>query len=305
MSAPVRVTESGVYDLPAEVYHADPVPGGSLSHSGARLLLPPNCPALFDYWRRNGRPPKAEYDFGHGAHAEVLGVGAPIKVVDAKDWRTKAAREAKEAAYAAGETPLLAYEYEQVQAMAAALRHHPVASILFQPGTGQAEQSLFWHDAEFAVWRRAMLDWLNPALVNAAGGLLVADYKSTTSVEPSHLAKAMDEYGYARQGAWYLDLVEALGLSPQGPPTFLLVFQQKTAPYLIAVAQPDPESIQWGRVLNRKALDVYRRCHESGHWPAYGDDVISLSLPVWTQRRLEASWERGDLDITTPEGVLA
>lgn len=38
------ITEPGVYDLPAEVYHADPVEGGSLSSTGARKLLPPSCP---------------------------------------------------------------------------------------------------------------------------------------------------------------------------------------------------------------------------------------------------------------------
>jgi len=35
----IQVTAPGVYDIPAEAYHADPVPGGSLSASGARDLL--------------------------------------------------------------------------------------------------------------------------------------------------------------------------------------------------------------------------------------------------------------------------
>jgi hypothetical protein len=41
------ITQPGVYDLPADVYHADPVPpelGGSLSSSGAKLLLPRPAP---------------------------------------------------------------------------------------------------------------------------------------------------------------------------------------------------------------------------------------------------------------------
>jgi len=39
----VLITEPGVYALPADVYHADPVAGGSLSSSGAKKLLA--CPA--------------------------------------------------------------------------------------------------------------------------------------------------------------------------------------------------------------------------------------------------------------------
>ena len=46
--AEVVVDEPGVYDgLDEAAYHADPVPGGSLSASGAKLLLPPSCPALY------------------------------------------------------------------------------------------------------------------------------------------------------------------------------------------------------------------------------------------------------------------
>ena len=33
---------AGVYDIPEDLYHRDPVPGGSLSCSGAKKLLPPS-----------------------------------------------------------------------------------------------------------------------------------------------------------------------------------------------------------------------------------------------------------------------
>ena len=48
MSEPIVITEPGVYDVPFDEYLRDPVPGGSLSTSGARLLLD-TCPAIFDY----------------------------------------------------------------------------------------------------------------------------------------------------------------------------------------------------------------------------------------------------------------
>lgn len=287
------ITEPGVYDLPAAVYHADPIPDGSLSCSGAKKLIPPSCPALYRWWADNGQTPRAVFDFGRAAHAEVLGVGAPLSVVDADDWRGKAAREERDAAYAAGSTPLLRCDYEQVLAMAAALRRHPIASALFQPGTGRPEQSLFWFDREFGLWRRAMLDWLPDA---TGGRLIIPDYKSCASAEPGALARAFFQYGYHQQAPWYMDAAEALDLASGWEPAFVFVFQEKTPPYLVTVAQPNPEAIQWGRVLNRKALDVYRQCRETGHWPGYADDVISLSLPAWAERQLEAAWERGDLD---------
>jgi len=33
------IRRPGLYDLPEHIYHADPVPGGSLSSTGARRLL--------------------------------------------------------------------------------------------------------------------------------------------------------------------------------------------------------------------------------------------------------------------------
>lgn len=301
MSAPVvaqGIDRPGVYDLPAGSYHADPVPSGSLSSSGARRLLPPSCPALFHQWLTTGQEHKSEFDFGHAAHALVLGIGAPTVVIDAKDWKTKAAQAERDAAYAVGATPLLRADYEQVQAMAAALAEHPIASALFQPGRGKPEQTLVWMDQESGVWRRAMLDWLPDS--NDTGRLIIPDYKTTKSAQPGSLSKALYDYGYIQQAPWYLDGIEALDLSPGGEPAFVFVFQEKTPPYLVTVVQPSPETVQWGRVLNRKALDLYRRCSTAGHWPGYTDEVISLSIPGWAEYQLQAAWERGDLDPVTP-----
>jgi len=149
------VTAPGVYDIPEHEYHADPIAGGSLSSSGARKLLTPGCPALYRHSVDHGNEHKAAFDFGHAAHKLVLGVGAEIVPVDADDWRTKAAKEAKEAAYAAGKVPLLVADVILVHNMADAIRNHPVASALFDPERGKAEQSLFWPDIASGVWLRS------------------------------------------------------------------------------------------------------------------------------------------------------
>lgn len=282
-AATVTVDAPGVYDaMPNAVYQADPVPGGSLSHSGARKLLPPGCPALYRHWAAGGDPRTHEFDVGHAAHRLVLGAGSNISVVDADDWRTKAAREQRDEAHAGGLTPILRADYDNVHAMAEALRAHPIASALFR--SGRPEQSLFWVDDETGVWRRARLDWLpNPG----AGRLIVPDYKTTISAEPSHLSRALYNYGYYQQAAWYLDAVTALGLGAD--PAFVFVFQEKTPPYLVTVCEPDASALMWGRARNLKALDVYRLCKATGHWPGYTDDVISIGLPRWAEYQEESA----------------
>lgn len=270
------VTKPGVYDLTSEQYHGDPVPGGSLSASGAKRLLPPSCPAIFDYERTHGRPEKATFDFGHAAHLHVLGVGAQIVAVDADNWRTKAAQEAKAAAYEDGKTPLLVGDVAVVEAMAAAIRAHPVAAALLNPENGKAEQALFRQDERTGTWLRSMLDWLPDA---GNGRMIVPDYKTAVSASPQAFAKAVANYGYHQQDAWYRDMVKNLGLAEEV--AFVFIVQEKTAPYLVTVVELDAEAVRIGRELNLEAIDVFAACQTSGRWPGYADDVELIALPQW------------------------
>ena len=88
--------QAGIYpDMPEDAYHADPVPGGSLSASGAKKLLA--CPARFAYDRDRLPQATAAMELGTAAHKLVFGVGAQLAVVDAENWRTKAAQRQRAA----------------------------------------------------------------------------------------------------------------------------------------------------------------------------------------------------------------
>lgn len=289
---PTVITEPGVYDIPDDVYHDDPVPEGSLSSSGARKLMPPSCPAKFKYDRDHGETHKAVFDFGHAAHKLVLGSGPELVQIDYADWRTSKAREERDKAYAAGKVPLLVPQFEQVQGMAAAIREHPIASVLFDPEHGRPEQSLFWRHRS-GVMLRARLDWMpEPAFGEP---FKIVDYKSAASAEPAKLAKVIADLGYHMQDAFYRAGVQALGLADD--PGFVLVVQEKTAPYLITVVEPDQTAVQWARVLNERAIDVYRRCREADHWPGYTDRITPVSLPHWTVRSYEDARDAGDFEV--------
>ena len=110
--APAEV-EPGLYDIDAELYHSDPVPGGSLSSSGARKLAT-ECPAKFKYWSEHPQPPKKEFDLGTAAHTLVLGNGPELVVVDAEKWNTNAVKAEVTAIRAEGKTPLKPSELAQV-----------------------------------------------------------------------------------------------------------------------------------------------------------------------------------------------
>jgi hypothetical protein len=280
--APVVVKEPGVYPALDElVYHRDPVPEGSLSVSGAKKLLPPSSPALFKWDRDNGQPARRQFEFGHAAHKLVLGVGLDVVVIDAENYRTKKAQETQAAARAAGTVPLLAHEWATVQAMAAALRGHPIASVLLADSAGTPEVSLFWRDTETGVMRRGRLDLL-PHPTN--GRLIIVDYKSAVSASPQKFRNAAADYGYHMQAPNYIDGVLALNLAEDA--AFVFVVQEKTPPYLVSVVELDSLAMRIGRHDMRKALDIYVDCMTTDTWPGYADDDVALvSLPGWVQHR--------------------
>lgn len=276
------VVEPGVHDgMPAEQYHADPVPWGSLSSSGARKLLRPSCPALYRWEQDHGQPAKRAFEFGHAAHKLVLGNGPELVVIEG-DWRTKAAKKARDDARAAGAVPLHTAEYEQVQAMAAALRAHDDAARLFDASRGKPEQSLFWVDEDDkTTWRRARYDWYP---VRTGNRLIVVDYKTTVCADPETLRRTVYTYGYHMQADWYLDGAKALRLAGDDEePAFVFVFQEKQPPYLITVAELDPDALDAGRARNRDAIARYAECTRTGRWPGHASDVVTLSLPPWAE----------------------
>jgi len=276
----------GVYDLPADVYHADPVPGGSLSSTGARKLLQ-TCPAIFDWERRNPTPYKKVFEFGGAAHKVVLGTGPELVVIEGTGkagpevWAKDDDKAAVAAVRRAGGIPLKPSEYAQVQAMAKALREHPVAAALLRPEGGTPEQSLIWSDGTTGVSCRAMLDWLPES---ARGRMIVADYKTSLSANPEDFRRSVHSYGYHQQADHYLDGVRALGLDPD--PAFVFVVQMKTAPYLVSLVTLDDRALQIGAERNRRAREIYARCTATGRWPGWTDgEVAEISLPVWAERQ--------------------
>jgi hypothetical protein len=289
------VTEPGVYRIREEVYHADPVPGGSLSSSWAKKILTPNTPAHFAHERKAGGVRKREFDFGRAAHLVVLGEGGRLHVIEEDNYRSAEARFQREYAYENGLTPLLAWEYAAVLAMADALRSNELASALFPrqryengeliPAGGAAELSLFWRDQVTGVMLRCRLDWA-PYPV-AGHRFFVPDYKTCDSAAPQVFAKAVASYRYNLQAAWNSAGIEALGMNQGSEIVFPFVCQEKTAPYLTAVHTLSAVSLDFGRRRMRQAIDLYARCVEAGEWPGYGAGVNTLELPAWFEKTEE------------------
>lgn len=264
--------EPGLYDIDAELYHSDPVPGGSLSSTGAKTLA--DCPARFKYQLDHPQPHKPAYEFGTAAHTIVLGDGPELVVVEGDRWDTKETKKRVADLRAAGKVPMKQADYTRVCDMAEVLAADPKAADILVPGSGTAEQSAFWFDG--TIWRRGRFDWLRDTDV--------ADYKTTQSIEPEALQKTVHNLGYHIQESFYLDVAVGLGLVPSDAP-FRFIFQEKQPPYLVEVAELDFMAKSVGRHLTEMAIARYVYGRETGQWPAYNEHPTVISLPPYIERQ--------------------
>jgi hypothetical protein len=285
-----NIVDGSVIDtMPDEVYHADPLrPDRSLSHSGLRVIL--DVPARFVHQRDHGRPHRRAFDVGHAAHGEVLGTGLDIVVIDAKDYKSRAAQAERDAIRAAGKVPLLRWEMDHVRGMAAALRRHPVAGRLFRPGAGTTERSMFWRDDRFGFWRRGRTDW---SMFLPDGRYAMIDYKSTSSAEPYAVSKHAFDFGYYTQDVYYRQAAVACGLADDEDDTaFLFVFQEKEPPYIVTVVEIDEAARATGRAMVNAGLELYARCLELDEWPDYSPgDILPVTLPKYADYAVERTWD--------------
>lgn len=288
-ATPTVITEPGIYaDMPDEVYHGDPVPGGSLSSSGARHIL--SSPAIFRY-RQTHRTETRAFDIGHAVHAMVLGVGMKVVEIPAEllaangAVSTKAAKQFIDDTRAEGRIPLKGGDFYPIRMMAEAILGHPTARALLERD-GIPEASIFATDPLTGEWVRARPDFLPPC---DGGRTIVVDVKTAESAHPGQFSRAAAKWGYHQQAPHYLDALTEVRGDPDPRMQFVIV--EKSEPWLVSVCELDGEAIERGRQLNRDALNLWHQCREAGLWPGYGDEVHTISLPMW------ALWDDNDDDI--------
>lgn len=217
----------GWHDLAEEVYHADPCPSPSLSSHTAMTII---GESLMHAWRRHPRSPMfvpytpgSAADRGTAAHALLFG-GREIAPIPAEDFRTNAAREARDQARAAGRVPLLAKDAEAILAMTGPARER---FALLHGGDYLCEQSALWQEGE--RWRRARLDTLS------ADRTLIVDYKTTEgAVDALSCERRIADMGLQIQAAAYVSAVESLHPELTGRVRFVFQWQEQRAPFALS-----------------------------------------------------------------------
>lgn len=281
---------TGLHEMDARTYHADPCETPSLSASIAKLLL--DCPrkAWFAHPKLGNGPrkePTPEQDFGSAVHARLLGKGAEVTVVDAKDWRGGDAKKAKAEARAAGKVPILAKQDSAANEMIEALRPQLMTHEIGWPFEGgHAERALIWQDE--GIWCRSLVDYWRPDL-----GMMF-DYKSTEgSASPDIWFNRLSDTGANIQNAFYVRGAQKAGVCLN--PSFRFIVQETHPPYCASVIGLEPQAMGQSERDIEQAISDWRECLRSNRWPGYPAETCWVGLTGTNERRREGRELRAQL----------
>lgn len=142
----------------------------------------------------------------------------------------------------------------------------------FLAAAGQIrERPIVWKDAETGVLCKCCPDIWIPGEIR-----VVCNLKTAADVRPLKFRYQIEDLGYHRAAAWYLDGEAALHGDGPCEHVFLAVSKAtyETAAYTLTAADLDK-----ARAQNRRALRRYAECQSTGNWTArFERQVTELSL---------------------------
>ena len=258
----------GVHDIPAEIYHADPCEQPSLSAGLAAKMLdatPLHAFASSPRLNPDFEPDeKTAFDIGSAAHELLTGKGGGIFVVDADDYRSKAAQTARDEARSDGLTPLTRKQDVQVRRMIRLARVQMRAHGIGDPFEGgRNETTLIWEQG--GITNRIMVDCLDET------NRVAYDLKTLAGVADADrwVRRSMD-HGVDLRAAHYLDGLKACF---GGDWTYRFVLLEKEQPHCLSVAQMSEGALYIGRKKIARAREIWQQCLVSGIWPGFSAEI--------------------------------
>jgi exodeoxyribonuclease VIII len=114
---------------------------------------------------------------------------------------------------------------------------------------------------------------VRPDLYTSDGTII--DLKSTQDASEAGFRKSVRNFGYDFQSCYYMEAMRALGLPAR---QFIFVCVEKSPPYLTATYTLTASEIDRQKPRMQKACTIWATCMETGVWPGYPQEVVTLDL---------------------------
>lgn len=285
--------------IPETRYFADPCQVPSLTSSIAKTILQRSPRHAWEQHPRlnpNWQPEDpTRFDLGKAAHRLVCGGSKAIKVINAKDYRRQAAKDARDDALAADMLPVTVPQAEQVQAMADALTDQAAQWRLAPFKEGIGELTVVWL-RERSIVCRCRLDYLR----DEGDRISIFDLKTTDGVaEPDRWARnTLFSFGFDIQASMYVD---AARFTWGKPVDFYFIVQETSPPYAASILSLNGEAREYADQKAHRAAKIWGECLDANRWPAYPADVCEVEAPMWSRMDIDAQIIRDNHAGGTPE----
>ncbi len=238
-----------------------------------------DCPAMYKYRMDNPLPTSESMLIGSAVDCLVLTPNEwqeEFTVAPECDRRTKdgKAAYAEFISRAYGRTVLSADQMRRASGIASAVKAYDFARGMKLENVQAAY-----------TWRDAGSDMPCKAKVDFTAEQWCYDLKTCSDNSPRGFERALSEYGYHIQAAFYLDGLRANGIDCCNGFVFLTV--RNTEPYLVCEYQLSASAIRQGRREYRELLRLLDRCERSGEWPGYGYGMVDLPRYAQDEEYLE------------------
>lgn len=220
-------------------------------------------------------------DTGTAIHDALLEGVDRIASIDAADWRTKAAKEARDAARAEGKIPMLSGDVSAIKSAVSAARDHVEASELAGIfDDGEPELTLIWE--ENGVLCKARPDWLT------ADRQIMLHVKTTpASANPdTWIKRQLIGAGYDVAAAFYTRALHAACPSIKKTEAVFLVIEQD-APHGCSLIGLSPMSNEIADRKVESAISAWVTAVKTDKWPCYTPRICYAEPPIWAQKEHE------------------
>ena len=113
---------------------------------------------------------------------------------------------------------------------------------------------------------------------NTLGGIVFDLKTMRDKATLRNIERAVTDYKYHFSAAMYLEVGKALGLDLRG---FSWIWAEKTPPYNIRITAANSAMLERGKYEFYNALDLFKKCCESGEWSSYSEEIEEIGLPGW------------------------
>lgn len=281
-------------DVDEAAYHSDPCETPSLSSSVAKVLIGKSPMHAHHVHPRLGNGPreeKKEWDLGSLAHKLVLGKGREIAIIEADDYRSKAAQTARDEARVAGHIPALRKQYDNACVAANVIADRLGAMGIVIGGGGESEVPIAWQELSNhgPIWCRGLIDHI----VFDRDHAIVYDFKTSRSAHPAACARAVLSYRYDIQQAAYVSGVSRVWPHVAGRVKFVFLFAEMVAPFGVTPGCIDDVLREHGEAGWTKAIVDFGEGLSSNQWPGYTNSIVTLEAPGWMINEPEIGFEEG------------